>query len=137
MRGVGDGLHRQPVHAHQYQRQEQHQREQHARNAIAEQAGHAATRDEQCREEPRDDEEQRHPEQVQEPRDDIDRDRPPGVGERPDRMHQRAVCKRRMEDHAGEHRQRAQVVHVVETFAGLHRVALRGTRPCAHAASRQ
>ena len=125
MQDRGSGVLCQPVHAGGDQGQEQQQRQQHARAPVAEQASQAAARHQQGREEARDDKEQRHAEQVQEPGGAIDDNGSPRIGRRPDRVHQGAVGQRCMEQDAGQHGQRPQMVHVVEAVLGLHGDALK------------
>ena len=118
--GRDRGLLGQPAHGDEDRRCQQQQRQQHAPAAVGEQSRHAAACHQQGGKVAGDGKEQRHAEQVQEPGERIDDDRAGAVCGGPDRLHQRAVGECGMEHHAGQHGQRAQVVHAMDASIVLH-----------------
>jgi hypothetical protein len=108
------------AHRGDHQRAEDHQRQPDAPEPIENQATHPALVQQHRGEEAGDHEEQRHAEQVQQPDDQVDGRRLRAIGRGEIRVQQRAVGQRGVEDHPGQHRQRAQVVHVVKTHGVVH-----------------
>lgn len=103
-----------PLRARRCGEMDQRPRHQHrhddAAQALAQQSAPAATHDQPGGEVAGDDEKQRHAHEVQEPDDRIDPWRLRAIRGRPEAVHHRAVGERGMEQHAGQHRQRTQVV---------------------------